>query len=34
MAEDVQGRYVLIPEELHAPLDQTVAVIGSTAHEA
>ena len=33
MAEDVQGRYVLIPEDLHAPLDQTVAVIRSTAHE-
>jgi molybdate transport system substrate-binding protein len=33
MAEDVQGRYVLIPEELHAPLDQTLAVIRSTAHE-
>jgi len=33
MAEDVRGRYVLIPEDLHAPLDQTVAVIGSTAHE-
>jgi molybdate transport system substrate-binding protein len=33
MAEDVDGRYVLVPEDLHAPLDQTVAVIRSTAHE-
>ena len=33
MAEDVQGRYVVIPEDLHAPLDQTVAVIRNTAHE-
>ena len=27
------GRYVLIPETLHAPLDQAYAVIKGTAHE-
>lgn len=30
---DVKGRYVLIPEALHAPLDQALAVIKSTTHE-
>jgi len=29
-----EGRYVLIPAELHNPLDQALAVIGSTAHKA
>lgn len=28
------GRYVLIPGELHNPLDQALAVVGSTKHEA
>jgi molybdate transport system substrate-binding protein len=29
-----QGRYVLIPAELHNPLDQALAVVSSTQHEA
>jgi molybdate transport system substrate-binding protein len=29
-----EGRYVLIPAELHNPLDQVLAVVSSTAHEA
>jgi len=29
-----EGRYVLIPAELHNPLDQALAVVGSTEHEA
>jgi len=28
------GRYVLLPEELHSPLDQALAVIRGTKHEA
>ncbi len=28
------GRYVLLPAELHNPLDQALAVVGSTEHEA
>jgi len=32
-ADDVQGHYVLIPEDLHMPLDQTLAVIRGTAYE-
>jgi molybdate transport system substrate-binding protein len=28
-----EGRYVLLPAELHNPLDQVLAVIGSTEHE-
>jgi molybdate transport system substrate-binding protein len=28
------GRYVLIPANLHNPLDQALAVVGSTDHEA
>lgn len=29
-----QGRWVLVPEELHQPIDQALAVIKSTVHEA
>lgn len=29
-----EGRYVLLPAELHNPLDQALAVVGSTEHEA
>lgn len=29
-----EGRYVLVPAELHNPLDQALAVVGSTEHEA
>jgi molybdate transport system substrate-binding protein len=29
-----EGRYVLIPGELHNPLNQALAVVGSTEHEA
>jgi molybdate transport system substrate-binding protein len=29
-----EGRWVLLPEELHNPLLQALAVVGSTAHEA
>lgn len=29
-----EGRFVLIPAELHNPLDQALAVVSSTAHEA
>jgi molybdate transport system substrate-binding protein len=32
-AEDI-GRYALIPAELHNPLDQALAVVASTKHEA
>jgi molybdate transport system substrate-binding protein len=34
IAADDAGRYVLIPADLHNPLDQALAVIGSTEHEA
>jgi molybdate transport system substrate-binding protein len=29
-----EGRWLLLPEELHNPLDQALAVVSSTAHEA
>lgn len=31
---DAAGRYALIPQELHAPIDQALAVVKSTQHEA
>lgn len=34
IAAGEEGRWVLLPEELHNPLLQVLAVVGSTAHEA